>query len=670
MADFPNELVSDKHDPVPSTRVPVLKLASLAPPSPHHPSFSFPLYLGSQGLPSPSSKSRRQSLHTLVHFPRPMAMTQTVPGVHGPSWDETIVPALRKRLQLESRALTKRMSTISIGSSNHDGADNDSTEPTRNAVQPQWPTQPQPQSPAPSSSPDRTRPIRSRTYSQPFGFNPKADTTYDESMTNGSPGSLKPTRIPQPSRSHPMQQNGFSDHNKSSPSLANARPQKQPYGIFREPAPFDVNSEPRSELYHDNLDDPPKASMESEERPYEHWYRGESSRNGGVGELRVGRRQEMLDIANYGHEVRARERARAERLDELAMQEASFRDSSSRRKRADSVGMDSRRESIRNAEDTDMDNIYESYYEEDSNAVDTSVNGNAMRSTTPSQIPRPSSRQRTTPSPAIPSSSRAPGHGVVQIQRGGSEPPPSSSQRNGPSPVGTPDKYPRQNMNNSVTSSPASVTSKKMNATAINRAKKERERREKERERRSVAQYPVAEFDGDIADAVPTWTQPVASETSGNWDDVVLPAVARKKGLDGYTLTNGNSQTRQEDTRIEPAPGTFGYNHNKYRAAGRHDPASDKENIPLDDFGLLREDETARSQEQRVFDEVAQEVEVHQPPRPFQATTPKSPAPFSHYTHPTQSMSAERQRDSPRPNPQQKEQEEPASGCCSQCVVM
>jgi serine/arginine repetitive matrix protein 1 len=44
--------------------------------------------------------------------------------------------------------------------------------------------------------------------------------------------------------------------------------------------------------------------MDSEERPFEHWYRGEVSRNGGVGELRVGKRQEMLDIANYGHMTR------------------------------------------------------------------------------------------------------------------------------------------------------------------------------------------------------------------------------------------------------------------------------------------------------------------------------------------------------------------------------
>jgi hypothetical protein len=43
------------------------------------------------------------------------------------------------------------------------------------------------------------------------------------------------------------------------------------------------------------------STSSSEERPFEHWYRGEVSRNGGVGELKVGKRIEMLDIANYGH---------------------------------------------------------------------------------------------------------------------------------------------------------------------------------------------------------------------------------------------------------------------------------------------------------------------------------------------------------------------------------
>jgi serine/arginine repetitive matrix protein 1 len=42
------------------------------------------------------------------------------------------------------------------------------------------------------------------------------------------------------------------------------------------------------------------------EKPFEHWYRGEVSRNGGVGELRVGKRMEMLKIANYGHTLKTK----------------------------------------------------------------------------------------------------------------------------------------------------------------------------------------------------------------------------------------------------------------------------------------------------------------------------------------------------------------------------
>jgi hypothetical protein len=44
----------------------------------------------------------------------------------------------------------------------------------------------------------------------------------------------------------------------------------------------------------------PRPSIDPEERPFEHWYRGEVSRNGSVGELRIGRHMEMLEIANYG----------------------------------------------------------------------------------------------------------------------------------------------------------------------------------------------------------------------------------------------------------------------------------------------------------------------------------------------------------------------------------
>jgi len=80
--------------------------------------------------------------------------------------------------------------------------------------------------------------------------------------------------------------------------------------ILNEPPPFSpsVSSMLSSDLQYEQSrlvgtyaqEAAPRPSTDSVERPFEHWYRGESTRNGGVGELRVGR-SEMLDIAQFGH---------------------------------------------------------------------------------------------------------------------------------------------------------------------------------------------------------------------------------------------------------------------------------------------------------------------------------------------------------------------------------
>lgn len=75
--------------------------------------------------------------------------------------------------------------------------------------------------------------------------------------------------------------------------------------IFNEQAPFVPNSLSSSQSNFDHgRQSPERMSTDSDEHPFEHWYRGDVARNGGVGELRVARRQEMLDIANYGHTLR------------------------------------------------------------------------------------------------------------------------------------------------------------------------------------------------------------------------------------------------------------------------------------------------------------------------------------------------------------------------------
>ena len=73
--------------------------------------------------------------------------------------------------------------------------------------------------------------------------------------------------------------------------------------LVNERPPFSASTTSVRRDFDDDLG-PPRMSSDSEERPFEHWYRGDVSRNGGVGELRVARRQEMLDIANYGHTLR------------------------------------------------------------------------------------------------------------------------------------------------------------------------------------------------------------------------------------------------------------------------------------------------------------------------------------------------------------------------------
>ncbi|THU76127.1 hypothetical protein K435DRAFT_813712 [Dendrothele bispora CBS 962.96] len=85
-------------------------------------------------------------------------------------------------------------------------------------------------------------------------------------------------------------------------------------GLLHKPAPFSPNgSQSSSTLNHSQENgtnssttfvDLPRPSVDSqEEHPFEHWYRGEVSRNGGVRELRVGKRQEMLEIASYRYDL-------------------------------------------------------------------------------------------------------------------------------------------------------------------------------------------------------------------------------------------------------------------------------------------------------------------------------------------------------------------------------
>jgi len=316
-------------------------------------------------------------------------------------------------------------------------------------------------------------------------------------------------------------------------------------------------------------EDPPRPSIDSEERPYEHWYRGEVSRNGGVGELRVGRRQEMLDIANYGHLIESKKKA-----SNLKSRIPIAEDAPRQRKRAGSISgiTDKERErgSLYLDEEhanevgrvldenplTDLDgegsdiNSTSDYQGEayaftpgigEATSADWTATAGAheIRSTTPTpnnMFHRPSSRQQQNLPPTRipgPSSRRSsesrsttattppqPG----SMARGASEPIQARSMTsNTPSPPPAPSSSSNSRQQYSSNTVPSSAqkrgvspaTKKAKTASKANRVKTLQGKKE---DRGSVAYYPTPDGDEeDMADAIPSWTQPVRQ---GNWDEV------------------------------------------------------------------------------------------------------------------------------------------------------
>ncbi|RDB19070.1 hypothetical protein Hypma_014324 [Hypsizygus marmoreus] len=731
-----------------------------------------------------------------------MAQIQTAwMPMNGPSWDEEVVPALRKRLESESRTLAKRMSAVSLSSQDESHSPNIAMLVDTQASAPNSPflqsnassvrsrtvlQEPRTSSdriiPASSrangsTTPSKKKPpSRSRTYSQPYIADlPNGKTSgapRSKPSTNGStngkttpdparsfsprPNDIKPTRIP---KAAPRPSTSNTSHSSSSsPSppppipngTSNTYTDSYPYisqssdlhtvsetlsvnssrsnvaitpgrpnpGLLHEPAPFQpgsVTSIAPSRLDTDDLA-PPRASTDSEERPFEHWYRGEVSRNGGVGELRVGRRQEMLEIANYGHTLRTKLMLSARAGTPAGGAGIAVDDGRRRRKRADSVSgieavvRERERESLHLDEDdvrevgrvldesplTDLDgeeegsdagSASEHYmdahrnYSFASGAADMSTASTPMprtsydnRSTTPTSF-RPSSRQTNAPPSRIPappsrmsSESRVVSPTPQTIQRGASEPPsmpststtsPSTRRRQPSKPTPVTPAGEKRGVSPAAKKTPSRTT-----AAQKTRAKKLASRREVEEEdkRRSVAYYPTPADGEELVDAIPSWTQPVPRQ--GNWDDVVLPVVARKKGLDGhYEKADGNPTPRKVSNAIEPAPGTFGFDHSKYRPPRAGDP----EYIPMDEFGRP----TTRIAEEPPQDQ-APTTNAHDETRlPVRHPPPPSPAPFSDYAPSGEKVVSipmlavgEQGRQG-----QGEEEYEPSGGCCK-CVIM
>ncbi|KAL1946053.1 hypothetical protein VTO73DRAFT_15180 [Trametes versicolor] len=674
-----------------------------------------------------------------------MALTATAqsafPLNREPAWDEIIVPALRKRLRDESNALSKRISAASITSNEDLVGQYYATSPSPG------PSQSRPSAiPRPSLQQARPDPPpagygagaypptfqRARALSQPYSLNlpnpadsPPSDYTRSISPANAPKG----TRIPVSRR----RTGSTSSQANSTYSATNGRPNGRLNGelegppltpvdermqshtsrstvrvprhkvsdIFNEQAPFVPNSLSSSQS---NIDfgrqTPDRMSMESDEHPFEHWYRGDVARNGGVGELRVARRQEMLDIATYGHTLRkasnthvpggmstrsrsssrGREmvngRARP-RAGSVGARESIYMDED---EGAGQAGMVLDERPLTDLEDHGYDDQDEEYY---TDLVQPHPNGSASspsldRSDTPtsrftqntarSRIPQPSQRPSPSTQTATP----------TKFTRSGSE--------SGVSTPTTTPKLPRSASQPRANTSQAQQTptakrraKSPANAASASAAKKAKAKsppssmqkrpNQKEENRRSIGQYPMA--DGD-EDAIPTWTQPVTA--NGNWDEVVLPVVARKKGLDGQFLTaDGSPKPREPEPVVyEPAPGTFGYDATKYRRR----QSGGIEQIPMDEFGQRPEPERQLSPRKELT------VNSH-PPSPIPPLTPvsfdrsnraPSPPPFAHYAqsdHDHRPSSQTMQpMDTMQPQGKHLSDEDEAGGGCCKCVIM
>ena len=378
------------------------------------------------------------------------------------------------------------------------------------------------------------------------------------SVYNGSAGRANgyARHAPEPSDSqlYPVEEKSQSQTSRSTVRL----PRHKVSDIFQEQAPFPAHSASS----HDHPDHerggltPERMSSDSEEHPFEHWYRGDVARNGGVGELRVARRQEMLDIANYGHTLRkasakhqpgavtprSRSNSRGREMANGRARESLYIDPDEMQ--AATAVMEER--PLTDLEDDGYEDHLDDYY---SHVLQPHPNGSASspsldRSDTPtsratqntsrSRIPQPTSRSRTTtPTPGKPtrsaSESGSPDSSfppppelsvsTSQIRTQGLSPPSAVSSSsaistNSPN-LSAPSTPTAKRRGKSPASATPSSAAKKAKTKAPPSAMQKRTDSKNEENRRSIGQYPT--LDGD-EDAIPTWTQP--KPANGNWDDV------------------------------------------------------------------------------------------------------------------------------------------------------
>ncbi|KAF8583331.1 hypothetical protein K439DRAFT_66630 [Ramaria rubella] len=682
------------------------------------------------------------------------ALTANPHNAFSPSWDETIVPSLRKRLETESRLLSKRLSTISI---TDEGPPPEAPKSVRRTVSPPHHTfgessnsaVPYPQRPSaiprpsfsrsgdsavitPSSSPHATETTgkliskRQRTQSTPFPFDSAAHPNGHPTngvTTSSASGSISsrvqspplgrttptPSRIPTVSsrvRSGSQSSQGLGSLNggkaslppshKFTPSEATSVDSETQYRGLRAKASSSSLTRQRiiDEYPPFNADPSPRAleseftgrQSSDEERPYQHWYRGDVSRNGGVGEYRVGKRMEMLDIANFGHTLRAKA-PRTRPYEEPTPRSENF--GVVPRKRAESVSSRERISSYMDAHDeatndrvldeTPLTDMEETDYERDHYPYAYEPSADIPTQSDYFRMPPSSGNGTATPSSST-VSSRIPSAKsqtrIVQVQPNSPKHSPVVSLAGASNVISEPSMPIK-------TSQPRGRATPRTKPTPKPKGQKQSKN---VTDALLTSRASEASDYAGLADAVPDTRAPLPK--NGNWDEVILPTVARRMGIEYEKEDPVEAAKRKaRESRVAPAPGTFGYDHTKYK------PPMPDEEIPMGEFGERSTPAQYHKEEEQeqplppLIAEAPPPDPVSRPFRPRRETMP-SPAPFAHYASPPtqlpvsdadkpsnrgRSRRSERQ-DVPNilvspPTLEDKMEDEPNAGCCK-CVVM
>ncbi|KAG8804108.1 hypothetical protein FRC17_006037 [Serendipita sp. 399] len=438
-----------------------------------------------------------------------------------------------------------------------------------------------------------------------------------------------------------------------------------------------------------SMDHSERPSMEEEpsenERPFEHWYRGEAARNGGVGELRIAK-AEMMQIAQFGHRT-----GTAPRYSPLGMNTTG-----GLRRRAGSV--DEKRDSwvmddvalkmskvidespLTDLEGDDYTTEGERIYTIPPASLagmnsglgirsDTTMNGDDPdrtlyheEDTTMSIHPSTSSRTTGSKSNNVPppkqGSKSAQGSGKYQMSPDSTE-----GHGGGKMPLGNSNGIPSSNSKNSgiakLKLKPKGSTNQRSGTGHMTDSP-------------SQGQDEPAEGIEKIPYRLPP--------SKGNWDDIVLPAVTKKMGIEGYGLKSEgggileiSEEVRKRMSAIHPpVPGLFGYDTSKYRGP------RPEEDINMAELTVAQPESPPHTPKARPSASSPPPEEI-----PALAAGRTSPLAFSHYQTNLQPLSEKGERRkggvptitvSP-PSAEEhakykrKMEEDKHSGCCG-CIIM